>query len=72
MEQPVQVERYGAMVWELPKADALRKTDCLCLRCRFMKPSQPDHCTTASALYDICVRENVACMITRCMSYVDK
>jgi len=62
--QPVQVERYGAKVWENTNMDSLRKTNCLCLSCDRMS-----RCATAKKLYGICKVNDMAMMITRCKKW---
>lgn len=68
-EQPVLVHKYGHDVWSLPAADTLRQTDCLCRNCDRLKPGSVDNCRDAQALYEICVRSNIATFITRCAAW---
>ena len=64
--QPKQETHYGSQVWVNPTTELLRKSECLCLNCDNLKPSQPDNCHIAQAFYEVCRRENVALAITRC------
>lgn len=61
------VIRNHEFVKENSEMDKLRKTQCLCLNCARMY-----HCTLACEFYEICVRKNMALMITRCPIFVDK
>ncbi len=63
--QPVQIEKYSAIVWTNEMMDELRKRECLCLNCDSMKPG-PDNCSIANSLYQISKDKNVAMAITRC------
>lgn len=65
-EEPKRVHRYGRNTLELPTADSLRKTDCLCLNCDRLKPGSPNNCPHAQALYEICKEIAGATFITRC------
>jgi hypothetical protein len=65
-EQPKQEVHYNQAVWTNPTTEPLRRTECLCLNCGLMKPGQLDNCPVAQSLYQICVRENLALVITRC------
>ena len=71
-EQPRQEEHYGHQVWVNPTTEALRRTECLCLNCGNWNPGQPDHCSIAGALYQVCVTDNVALTITRCPLWKSK
>jgi hypothetical protein len=62
-----QVEKYGRAVWQNPTMDKLRQTQCLCLNCGNMK-----ECDTAKALYEICVKGNLALAVTRCPEWRHK
>ncbi|OGF62815.1 hypothetical protein A2662_02825 [Candidatus Giovannonibacteria bacterium RIFCSPHIGHO2_01_FULL_45_33] len=73
MKNPaVKETHYGKEVLVNKEMDMLRKTECLCLNCGNMKPGQADHCHVASALYKICVIENVSMAITRCPIFKPK
>ena len=65
----IQIERYGCLVWEDEAADALRKERCLCLNCAKCKPGEKDHCPIAARLYEVCKKDNVALMVTRCAEW---
>ena len=65
-EQPVSEKYHGATVSVNPTMESMRKDECLCLHCDNLKPGQPNHCPIASQLYQVCVRENVALILTRC------
>ena len=64
---PVQVEKYGAIVWSNAEMDELRKTECLCLNC-----SKMSTCQIAKHLYNACKDYNLAMMITRCPDWESK
>lgn len=72
MITPVQVERYGRTVWELPEADNQRRADCLCLNCRKCKPEMAGHCKVAQRLYDTCKEFGLALFVTRCEGWETK
>jgi len=46
--------------------DDLRRTECLCLNCEIKDKHK---CIIASTLYDTCVFEDLAIMITRCPNF---
>lgn len=69
-ETPVQIERYGRLVWELPEADDQRRDSCLCLNCRKFKPEMSDHCKIAGRLYDACKEFGLALFVTRCEGWI--
>ncbi len=68
----INVERHGAMVWEEEQMDALRKERCLCLRCAKCKPGTPEHCAVAARLYEACKEHNLALMVTRCATWIER
>ena len=70
-KHPQSETHYGVGVWVNPITEALRKTECLCLNCKNLKPG-PDNCAIAQALYQICVQENVALVVTRCPVWKSK
>ena len=59
--QVVKVEKYGALVFQHPQMDELRRSQCLCLNCSKMKK-----CEIASAGYELCKKHNIAYAVTRC------
>ena len=71
-EQPVQIERYGRVVWELPTHDGDRREHCLCLNCRTFKPDMDGHCKIAARLYDACKEFGLALFVTRCEGWTTK
>ncbi len=64
--QPKVEEHYGKRVFVNPTTEYIRRAECLCLNCGNLKPGQPDNCQIAQALFEVCVRENVALAVTRC------
>ena len=72
MSRPIQVLKYGALVWQDPEMDEARKTSCLCLRCVKMRPGTTEHCTIAAEGYAMCKKHNVAYMMTRCPLWEDR
>ena len=62
------LETSGAIAQRLhlSRAEYIRRAECLCLNCGNLKPGQPDNCQIAQALFEVCVRENVALAVTRC------
>jgi len=60
----VKVDRYGTTIYEHTKADKRRIEECLCLHCDKLAD-----CSTAKDLYAICVRNNIAMIITRCKEW---
>ena len=63
-------EKYGTEVWTHPDMDRLRKEQCLCLNCRFMRPSHTDHCKIAAAGYALCQLTDIAFAVTRCPKFL--
>jgi hypothetical protein len=69
-------EHYGVWVATNVEMDQLRKKECLCLNCTgkifdgVMKTE--NDCITKKELYNICVRDNVAMMITRCPYFTQR
>jgi hypothetical protein len=59
--QPMQIEKYGGMVWQHPQMDELRRTECLCLNCDILSV-----CQRAAGLYNLCREHNLALAVTRC------
>lgn len=55
------VIRFGKETLEDRKMDKIRMWNCMCLNCSYM-----EKCPTAKKLYQICVEDNMAMMITRC------
>lgn len=56
--------KYGTEVWINNATDDLKKTECLCLNCENIKL-----CDTAKQLYNMCVIDDIAIMITRCKDF---
>ena len=71
-EQPVIEEHHGANVFVNKTTESIRYEECLCLNCGRLKPGESDNCPIAQAFYDICVKENVALMVTRCPVWLVK
>lgn len=64
---PVLEEHFGARVWTHSLMDDLRDSLCLCLNCARLNVDDPSkNCPTAQAIFEICVRDNVATAMTRC------
>ena len=55
------VTKYDKLVWQEVIMDALRGSHCMCLRCDNL-----GDCKIAKKLYKICIKDNVAIVITRC------
>jgi len=71
-ERPKKETHFGKEVWVNPTTESLRKQECLCLNCERLKPGKPDNCPVAQAFYEICVKENIALMVTRCLLWMIK
>lgn len=71
-EQPKQEKHFGKKVWVNRTTDWLRRSECLCLNCEKLKPGQPGNCPIAQAFYEICKKENIALMVTRCLLWTLK
>lgn len=67
MKTPILEKHCGSMVWINPDTEAMRRSECLCLNCCKMTD-----CKTAHELYEICVRDDIAFMMTRCKAYEPK
>lgn len=63
----VQEEHYGEMVRVSCLGESLRKENCLCLLCAYMK-----NCPFAKEFYENCKRGNIALMVTRCREWQPK
>ena len=61
------VEKYGFVCKENEGMDKLRKTECLCFNCQLM-----GDCDVGKKLYDICVENGTALMVTRCKDFLLK
>ena len=57
-------EHYEEQVYVNTLTEALRKGECLCLNCAAM-----EDCEYSEAFYKLCVKGNIALMVTRCPSY---
>ena len=55
-------EHYNKIVWTNELMDELRRSECLCLNCRFRETS----CYNADLLLEICKERWLAIMVTRC------
>ena len=62
----VDVIKYGARVKQNVFTDKLRKTECLCLNCKYFP------CEISQKFYDLCVKHNTAIMMTRCPDFEPK
>ncbi len=71
-ESPKQEEHYGVDVWVNPTMEPMRREECLCTNCNNLKPGEVTNCQIASILYPLCVRDNIAMMITRCALWKPK
>lgn len=71
---------YNEEVFFNPIMDELRKQQCLCLNCasliikkdedsNSLTNKENENCSIASALFQICVKNNMAMMITRCKEF---
>jgi len=69
MEKPVQVERYGQTVWELPEMDKVRRDNCMCLHCGKLKKGDPNNCKIAEYFFKMCQQHGNAMIMTRCDSW---
>lgn len=60
------IVKYGTEVSADLEMDELRRDRCLCMsNCEYMDTD----CDIAKSIYDICKRDNMAMMITRCQKY---
>jgi len=66
------VERYGVMTWADQELDALRRTNCLCRRCKRLKPDRPDNCPMAEVVYALCKTKGMAMGVSRCQDFYPK
>lgn len=71
-KQPKVEEHYNRMVWVNPTTEKLRKDECLCLHCGSLKPGSSDNCSIAQEGYELCVKANIAFMVTCCPLWEDK
>lgn len=60
---------YNEEVYFNPIMDELRKQQCLCLNCASMTEDKKTNCSKANALYELCVTNNMAMMVTRCKEF---
>lgn len=60
---------YNEEVYFNPIMDELRKQQCLCLNCALMTKDKETNCSKANALYELCVANNMAMMMTRCKDF---
>ncbi|MDD3102445.1 MAG: hypothetical protein PHE59_04865 [Patescibacteria group bacterium] len=65
-EQPKKEVHYNTEVWVNPTTESLRNKECLCFNCCKSNPGEKNNCPIAQMLYEICKKENVALIITRC------
>ena len=54
-------EHYSTLVYVNTMTESLRRSECLCLNCESMKS-----CEYAKAFYELCIKGNIALMVTRC------
>ena len=66
-EEPVKVEKYGAVVYSDQEMDELRRERCLCLRCGEIRG-----CLMAKALLASCKEWDLALAVTRCPKWSPK
>jgi len=64
MHEVKQVEKYGAIVYQNEFMDNLRRDECLCLHCGYIKD-----CSTAKAFYVYCQQFDLALAVTRCPNF---
>jgi hypothetical protein len=72
MLEPILVERYGKMVWEIQALEPLRKEACMCHQCTSFKPGQPGNCVIAEKFFAICKEHGNAFILTRCEGWSNK
>jgi hypothetical protein len=63
---------HGLPVLVSPELEQLRREQCLCLNCDKCRPGESDHCFMAAGLYRLCLRGNLAMVITRCPEWEPK
>ncbi len=64
--QPVLENHYGTDVWTNKYMDELRRTECLCLNCKYIG------CQTSRTLYEFCKENDLALAVTRCPGWEDR
>ena len=60
-------EHHGATCWTDVEMDAIRRNRHLCFSCDLR-----NNCQIADKLYDVCVRGDIATMVTRCKHFQPK
>jgi hypothetical protein len=63
---------FGVDVHVNPLMEALRPDQCLCLNCGRLDLNPADNCKNAQALYELCVKNNLAMAVTRCPNWIQK
>ena len=61
-------EHYDRDVWTNELMDELRRSECLCMSCKFRSTS----CLSADLLFDLCAERSLAVMVTRCPFWQDQ
>jgi len=62
MATPQRETHYGLEVWVDLETEALRKEQCLCLRCENLG----SNCTAADEFLALCITHGTALLMTRC------
>ena len=59
-------EKYGKSVIESIEFEDQRRENCMCLKCKKLKPDSEDNCPAAAAFFEICKEHGCAFILTRC------
>lgn len=67
------VEKYvhhGAEVSVISQMKGKHRDICLCFQgCRFFKPGEPNNCSIAQQIYEMCVEHNLVTPVLECAKY---
>lgn len=69
---PVLEEKYGTKVWTNKNTDNMRREECLCLHCSKMTYDKTTNCSIAQDFYELCIKSDLAFIMTRCKQFIVK
>jgi hypothetical protein len=62
----LEIHYHNEEVWTNPTTDNIRREECLCLHCKKMTYDKETNCPIAQQMYELCCKENIAFIMTRC------
>ena len=71
MTRYIKYDHHGTVVFSSEDTVGAHRDFCLCYRCERFKPtSEPDNCSIAQSLFELCVNNHIVAPVFECPEFV--